>query len=164
MLFIRSNTRYEEKNFVLLGEEIISQLTRGQQSEDLRPVIAINILDFNLFDDNRCNRNFIMKEGKTNEEHIRMLDIHFVELTKRKYIDRNDKLWAWVEFLKSPHSNHLVAKRNDNNFESIFNAKEIFDTTIADPIQKEKILLLEKTQLDNLSAVDYAKTKGKKRM
>ena len=74
MLFIRSNTRYEEKNFVLLGEEIISQLTRGQQYEDLRPVIAINILDFNLFkNDDRCQRYFLLKEAETNEEHIRMI-------------------------------------------------------------------------------------------
>ena len=48
-------------------------LTRGQKYEDLRPVIATNILYFNLFDDNRCNRHFIMKDEKTNEEYIRMI-------------------------------------------------------------------------------------------
>ena len=39
-----------------------SQLKKGQKYKELCPVIAINILDFNLFKDNRCNRNFILKD------------------------------------------------------------------------------------------------------
>ena len=50
-----------------------SQLNKGQKYMELCPVIAINILDFNLFKDNRCNRNYILKDEKTNEEYLRML-------------------------------------------------------------------------------------------
>ena len=30
--------------------------------------------------------------------------MHFVELNKKKYMDQNDKLLAWAEFLKAPNS------------------------------------------------------------
>jgi predicted transposase/invertase (TIGR01784 family) len=82
-----------------------SQLKKGQYYKDLFPVVAINILGFNLFkNDDRCQRYFLLKDAETNEEY---LDIHFVELTKRKYVDQNDKLWAWVEFLKTPNSGYM---------------------------------------------------------
>ncbi len=136
-----------------------SQLKQIQYYKDLHPVIAINILDFNLFKDTRCSRNFILKDEKTNEEYSsRMLDIYFVELNKRKYMDQNDELWAWTEFLKAPNSCHLDSIQNE--VESIANAKYIFNKTSANSLEREKIRLLEKTQMDNLSAIHYAKEEG----
>ena len=68
-------------------------------------------------------------------------------------------LWAWTEFLKAPNSCHLDSIQNE--VESIANAKYIFNKTSANSVEREKIRLLEKTQMDNLSAIDYAMTKGK---
>ena len=136
-----------------------SQLRKGQRYKDLRPVITINILDFTLFDDNRCHRNFILKDAKSNEEGLKMLDMHFIELKKRKYMDQNDDLWAWAEFLKAPNSETLREKTD--KMRPIVDAKEIFDRTIADPIQQEKIRLLLKTQLDNQSSIAKAKEDAK---
>ena len=137
-----------------------SQLKKGQKYRELCPVIAINILDFNLFKDNRCNRNFILKDEKTNEEYSsRMLDMYFVELNKRRYMDQNDELWAWAEFLKAPNSSNLESVQNE--IISIANAKEIFNKTSANPVEKEKMRLLEKTQMDNLSAIATARDEGK---
>ena len=137
-----------------------SQLKKGQKYMELCPVIAINILDFNLFKDTRCNRNFILNDEKTNEEYSsRMLDMHFIELNKRKYMDQNDELWAWAEFLKAPNSSNLESVQNE--IISIANAKEIFNKTSANPVEKEKMRLLEKTQMDNLSAIATARDEGK---
>lgn len=136
-----------------------SQLRKGQRYKDLRPVITINILDFNLFNDNKCHRNFILKDEKSNEEGLKMLEMHFIELKKRKYMDQNDDLWAWTEFLKVPNSETLNEKKE--KMQSIADAKEIFDRAIADPIQQEKIRLLLKTQLDNQSSIAKAKEDAK---
>ena len=136
-----------------------SQLKQGQYYRELHPVIAINILDFILFkNDNDCHRSFVLKNIRTNEEYLRMLEIHFVELSKRKYMDQNDELWAWTEFLKAPNSSHLYSIQNE--VESIANAKYIFDKAISSSIEREKIRLLEKTQMDNLSAIATAKEEG----
>ncbi len=149
-----------KRSLFYLAKIYYSQLTKGQEYKKLCPVIVINILDFNLFNDNRCNRNFVLKDEKTNEEYLRMIEMYFVELNKRKYMDQNDELWAWTEFLKAPNSSNLIGIENE--VESIANAKEIFDKANADPIQKEKIRLLDKTQMDNLSAIANAKDEGLK--
>ncbi len=146
-----------------------SQLTRGQKYEDLRPVIAINILDFNLFkNDNRCQRHFLLKDAETNEEHIRMIEMQFVELNKRKHINQNDDLWMWVEFLKTPNSGYMellcekakLSTEVNETVRSVADAKKVYDKAIADPVEKEKIRLLEKTQLDNFSSIAKAKEEG----
>ena len=47
-----------------------TQLKKGQKYKALHPAITINVLDFNLFDDKRSNRKFILKDEKTNEEYL----------------------------------------------------------------------------------------------
>ena len=135
-----------------------AQLRKGQKYSDLCPVIAINILDFNLFKDNRCHRSIVLKDEETNEVTERMLEIHFVELKKRQYMDQNDDLWVWAEFLKSPNSSNL----NDipEELKSVSNAKEIFTKALADPAQQNIIRMIEKTEMDNLSSITKARENG----
>lgn len=139
-----------------------SQLNKGKEYKTLKPVITINILDFILFDDKRCHRNYILKDEKTNEVGDRMLDIHFVELKKRVYMDQNDDLWAWAEFLKAPNSKNLDEKKEE--IKSIRDAQNVYDIAVADPVEREKIRLLDKTQRDNLSSnkadLERAKDEG----
>lgn len=138
-----------------------AQLPEGEQYKELNPVITINILDFDLFDDNVCNRSFILKNTKTNEEYMNlthMLEIHFVELRKRQYLDDNDELFAWAEFLKSPNSKSLISK--NPVIDVVLTAKEIFNKTIADPTQRLIIQSLEKEEMDKKSAIAYAHDDG----
>ena len=88
----KNNDNIYKRSLFYLAKIYYSQLTKGQEYKKLCPVIVINILDFNLFNDNRCNRNFVLKDEKTNEEYLRMIEMHFVELNKRKYMDQNDAL------------------------------------------------------------------------
>lgn len=135
-----------------------SQLPEGEKYKTLNPVITINILDFNLFKDKVCNRSFILKNTKTNEEYLKMLEIHFVELKKRQYLDDNDELFAWAEFLKSPSSKSLISK--NPVIDVVLTAKEIFNKTIADPIQLERIRLNEKEEMDNRAFLACAHDDG----
>jgi len=134
------------------------QLPAEQRCQELNPVITINILDFNLFDDKVCNRRFILRNPKTNEDYLKMMEIHFVELKKRQYIEDNDALFAWAEFLKSPNSKSLISK--NPIIDIVLTAKEIFNKTLEDPIQREKIRLVDKTEMDNISSIASAYDKG----
>ena len=62
------------------------------------------------------------------------------------------------EFLRAPNSKNLINAREEN--ESIRDAKIIYDKALADPVQKEKMRLLEKTQMDNLSSMTKAHDEG----
>ena len=137
-----------------------SQLDQGQSYEKLVPVIAINILDFNLFADNRCQRKFIITDAKTGKDEFKMLEIHFIELKKRQYMNDNKELFMWAEFLKSPNSNAIEVGTQNRNSKAILNAKGIYNTAIASNEDREKIRLLNKTLADNESRVITARNEG----
>ena len=75
-------------------------------------------------------------------------------------MDQNDELWAWVEFLKAPNSLNLESIQEE--IVSISNAKKIFNRTNSNSVEREKMRLLEKTQMDNLSAIATARDDGRK--
>ena len=141
-----------------------TQLKKGQKYKTLHPAITINILDFALFDDKRSNRKFILKYEQTNEEYLRMIEMHFVELNKRKYMDTDDALWKWAEFLKSPDSENLQwiyeSTACPEVTEAIEHAKKIFYKALTDPENQETIKLIEKAEKDKLSAIETARDKG----
>ena len=74
-------TKMYKRSLYYLAKLYSSQLQRGDEYNKLCPVITINILDFNLFYDNTCDRSFVLKNTKTNEEYLRMIEMHFVELS-----------------------------------------------------------------------------------
>ena len=76
-------------------------------------------------------------------------------------MDQNDELWAWVEFLKAPNSLNLESIQEE--IVSISNAKKIFNRTNSNSVEREKMRLLEKTQMDNLSAIATARDDGRKK-
>ena len=136
-----------------------SQLPKGEKYGVLNPVIVINILDFNLFKDNRCHRNIVLKDNETNEEYLdRMLDMHFVELRKREHINNNDALRAWMEFLKSPNSASVNNKKEI--IPEIEKAKDVYNEAIADPEEQAKIRAIEKAESDKATEIGFAEAKG----
>ncbi|MBQ9392034.1 MAG: Rpn family recombination-promoting nuclease/putative transposase [Lachnospiraceae bacterium] len=135
-----------------------SQLPKGEKYGVLNPVIVINILDFNLFKDNRCHRNIVLKDNETNEEYLdRMLDMHFVELRKREHINNNDALRAWMEFLKSPNSASVNNKKEI--IPEIEKAKDVYNEAIADPEEQAKIRAIEKAESDKATEIGFAEAK-----
>ena len=58
----RNNDEMYKRSLFYWAKLYYSQLKKGQKYKELCPVITINILDFNLFKDTRCNRNFILKD------------------------------------------------------------------------------------------------------
>ena len=136
-----------------------SQLPKGEKYGVLNPVIVINILDFNLFKDNRCHRSIVLKDNDTNEEYLdRMLDMHFVELRKRENINNNDALRAWMEFLKSPNSASVNNKKEI--IPEIEKAKDVYNEAIADPEEQAKIRAIEKAESDKATEIGFAEAKG----
>ena len=75
-------------------------------------------------------------------------------------MDQNDELWAWAEFLKAPNSLNLESIQEE--IVSISNAKKIFNKTNSNSVEREKMRLLEKTQMDNFSAIATARDDGRK--
>jgi len=78
-----------------------AQLNEAEVFKKLKPVICINILDFELFDSVASYFNsFLLKELKTNEILTDHLSLNFIELPKLIEINKNNELDKLSYFLK----------------------------------------------------------------
>ena len=80
----------------------VSNLRNNEKYNDLKQVIVINILDFNLLKDiDKEHSCYVIKELETNHILTNHLEMHFLELPK--YLSSNsrltDELDAWFYFL-----------------------------------------------------------------
>lgn len=80
----------------------VSNLRNNEKYNDLKQVIVINILDFNLLKDiNKEHSCYVIKELETNHILTNHFEMHFLEL--QKYLSTNsnlkEELDAWFYFL-----------------------------------------------------------------
>lgn len=137
------------------------QLTEGQLYKDLKKVISINILTFNQFANERFHNVFHLREDHTGELLIDDIEIHFMELPKLGMKHRNieDRLVNWLMFI-----NGAPKERWEELAMETPGLKKAMTTLEFLSQNKEARMLYEmrkKALLDEQSALDYAKTKGR---
>lgn len=126
----------------------------GDDYDRLTRSVCINILNFNLFND----ENF-WHVGRLVDElhHVRMSDlieIQFLELNKLKKFDEDSPITYWIEFFKDPYSDAsqklytLVPELNE--------AKNVFEMVKADPQTRELIQERVNSNRDYISRINYA--------
>jgi predicted transposase/invertase (TIGR01784 family) len=136
------------------------QLEKGHEYDELRPVICINLLDFDLFEGTVENHHrFIITEaGKPELVMTEDLQIHFVELTKPAVRDSHLKLWTQLignagkdgEDMKVLLSKDRVLSQTYAEFERCTQDQEV----------RELALARERFQLDQRSSLKVARQDG----
>lgn len=78
------------------------QLVTGELYEKLTKTIAINIVNFTLFKNDRFHNVWHLKEDHTGEPLTDAIEIHFMELPKldQKPYGMDNRLWKWLSFIK----------------------------------------------------------------
>lgn len=131
------------------------QLKNKGQYKELGRTICINILDFNLLDNNKYHNIFRLKEVTTGEELTDTMEIHFIELPK---LDTNMKikniLEAWLYFIKQPEKNLEM------DIEEIKEAKNKLCKMSSDEKEREKYFIREQSMIQKESALSGAKEAG----
>lgn len=138
------------------------QLIEGMKYKDLRPTIAINVLNFNYFPTEKYHSKFIVLEE---EEHYRLNDnfqLHFIELKKwtKLSVKARNRLERWLLFL---------ADNNPIELEEV----AMKDVTLTRALEAEKMFLSnkearyiynlrEKARQDLFSSIATAEERGKK--
>lgn len=139
------------------------QLMEGMKYKDLRPTIAINVLNFNYFTTEKYHSKFAVLEE---EEHYRLndnLQMHFIELKKwtKLSIKTRNRLERWLLFL---------ANNNPIELEEI----AMKDATMTRALEAEKMFLSskearyiydmrEKARRDLFSSLATAEERGEKK-
>jgi predicted transposase/invertase (TIGR01784 family) len=136
------------------------QVIVGERYNNLKKTISINILEFNLFqEDGRYWRKGHLKDDLNNKNLTDLLEMHIIELNKVGEIDKESPLTFWIEFFKDPYSKSVEAM-----FEvvpEIREAKRIFEKAKSDPEAREWMRVLEKAKMDYASDLATAKDEGR---
>jgi predicted transposase/invertase (TIGR01784 family) len=147
-----------ERSLFYWAEVYFKQLKKSETYDLLKKTICINILEENLFKDERFWHTFHMRDDKTFEILSDKEEIHFLEISKAPKFSKESPITWWLEFLKNPHSD---AVKEIGEFEpAIKEAVQMFDIVSSDPNTQELLRMREKGERDFNSAVKNAKKSG----
>ena len=145
----------------LYGETI----KKGQNYFELKKSIVINIVDFNIIEENDEYHNvFVIKERENNTLFLDDLEIHYIELKKyreNKNIDELNDLEEWVTFLKECNEDYdsEIIEKLASKKEEIGVAVELMKELSASELEYQRYLAREKYLMDERSKKGYAEYK-----
>lgn len=110
----------------------------GSRGEKLTRTVSINILDFNLFeDDNQYYRTCSIKDDEVNEQLTDRLELQFLELNKLEKYTKDKPITFWMEFFKDPYSE--ACQELYTFVPEIKEAKDVFEEIKSDPEKRRMI-------------------------
>ena len=156
---INNEYNINKRSFFYLSKLYVQDFKEGEFYKDLSKVIAINILDYNEFSDNRCHSIFRLKDQNNDESYYYdICEIHFFELSKIKRNKLEGKLWDWLRFIKT--DNEEVIQMLASNNDAIQKAKKKLETLSSD----EEVRIIAESRAKYLSDynsnMDAAREKG----
>jgi len=149
---------------------IAERLNKGEDYLEISKTVAINILDFDLLEEEvRFHNKFRFLETETYKELPDAGEIHFMELpVLRRYLEQNkdeieeligkEKLLDWLLFIDNPDSEY--ARLAENSDEVIGRAKNMLRTLSADEKIREEYLAREKAIMDHYASLKAAERHG----
>jgi predicted transposase/invertase (TIGR01784 family) len=165
--------RYIARALYYWGKLYTSQLGKGKQYDRLRPVIQINVLDCNLFPDNRVHRNFLVIDREDPSLALSdHLQLHFIEARKfarAATVTTASAISAVGEQVSEPLRNWLTFLKEGNtetfmqyviNDEFIRQARDEYDDFVMDPAQQAAYDAHEKWLHDYATNMHHAKEEG----
>ena len=134
------NQSFVYRSLYYWAKSYVSNLRNNEKYNDLKQVIVINILDFNLLKGiDKEHSCYVIKELETNHILTNHLEMHFLELPK--YLSNEskliDELYAWFYFLttkeKMEDIMEMLVKKNPimkevyDEYNKFVNTKDLFD-------------------------------------
>ena len=148
---------FKERSLYYWAKTFSNQLSEGEDYSKLQKTIAINIVDFNLFDSEEPHSVFLVSEKERSELLTDKLRIDFLEL-KKAAKSRNPMLKEWLTFLSVTTEEELdIMNTNTANPEIIGKAIAVIRKMSADEKMLYDIQQREKAILDERSALNFAK-------
>jgi predicted transposase/invertase (TIGR01784 family) len=137
------------------------QLVTGEAYARLKKTIAINIVNFTLFENDRFHNVWHLKEDHTGELLTDDIEIHFMELPKleKKPYSMDNRLWKWLTFIKGAPKDTWEELAMDTP--GIKKAMDTLEFLSQSKETRELALAREKELRDKISAVESARELGR---
>ena len=160
---LKDEKNIDRRTTYYAGKLLSQETKRGTEYKDIKQVIIINILDYEMLGfDEYVSETVTVLEKHRDYEIIKGIKWYFIELPKFRKInpDMNEKLNQWIAFIDD-YDRRLIEMAKKNN-QTIQKAKIEIEYLTGDEEVRRLAYLREKWEMDYNSAMDYAETKGKK--
>lgn len=162
-LQLRNNRNIEERTTYYSGKVISRETERGTDYKNIKQVIMINILDYEMLGfDEYVSETAIVLDKHREYEVLHGIKWYFIELPKlrKKNPDMNEKLNQWLVFIDN-YDKELVKLAEKKN-KTIERAKIEMRYLTGEAELRRLADLEEKWEMDYNSGMSYAKEEGKK--
>lgn len=157
---LKDEGNFRDRSVYYWSKMYADELKRGQEYEDLKQTIAINILNFKLFDCDEPYSSFKLLETARHEVLTDKCSILFFELTKvNNKVDSKDRKKLWLQLINAETEEELDML-NQTGVPEIQKAVVILHEMSLDEEVQEMARLREKWILDENSALGNAERRG----
>jgi len=162
---LRNADDFRKRSLYYWSKIYAETINSKEHYETLKKTIIVNLVDFNLLEDtNEYHSEYRLLEKTSHKLLNDDLSIHFLELPKFKMVDNKkemDESDYWLTFLKDGENEEVLAFLRERS-EKIKMAVDMLEKVSADTLMREEYNAREKARLDEISRINYAKSKGKK--
>ena len=152
--------KYMGRRSLYYWSRLYNDLKSGEDYTELKRTVAINILDFNLFDKKKYpayHSCFGLYDIKTGNHLTTDCEIHFLELPKwnLKSVKETNRLERWMSYFSNKTTVQELEEiaMIEPAIQKAFNAESIFTQ---DEINRRKYELREKNRRDRIAEMNYA--------
>ena len=171
---VKVNIEMQVNSLAAMGERSLyywaknyADLKRGEEYDQLKRTIAINILGFNLFHEKKypdMHSCFGIYDIKTQCQLTDKLEIHFLELLKfkGKSVKDMNRMEKWAAYF-SPDTTDEELEDIAKSEAAIREAMEVEDVFTKDEVAKRAYDKAEKFRRDQAAQISYARREGEEK-
>lgn len=158
---LKNEYNFEERTTLYAGKVISRETERGTDYEDIKQVIMINILGFNMLDvEDYISETAIVLDKHRDYEVLTGIKWYFIELPKfrKQNPDMNEKINQWLAFIDDNNKELIDMAENKN--ETLKKARIEMNYLTGDAEVRRLAELREKWEMDRVSAINHATRVG----
>lgn len=134
-------------------------LKKKQNYKETNKTIAINILDYNIFEDGPYHEKCMIKREYNNEILTNDLEIHFIQIPKCKKEKIKTTLDFWIRFIgniKDKEVEEMKKKISEETWKAVAEVQEQYWKIMSDPETRAIADLREKRIMDRKFLIAHA--------
>lgn len=160
---IKNNHDIEERTTYYSSKVISRETKRGIKYKDIKQVIMINILDYEMLGfDEYISETAVVLDKHREYEVLKGIKWYFIELPKfrKQNPDMNEKINQWLAFIDD-YDRRLVEMAEEKN-ETLKKARLQISYLTGDEEAKRMQWLEEKWEMDRASEIWYERNEARK--
>lgn len=160
---LRNEHNIEKRSDVYAAKTISRYFAKGEEYEDAKQVIMINILNYEIFGFEEYISKTVTVLDKHRDYKVQnIINTYFIELPKfrKSEVDMNEKINQWLSFIDNENRGRVEMAKEKN--EVIRKAESVWECLTGDEAGKRMEELEEKWESDWNSSMRWERREGEK--